>query len=846
MLGKEFFTEYGEASLYEIQEVVGKGSYGVVAAAVDTHTGEKVAIKKSTMSSSIREFKDIYVVFELMESDIDEVIKVNDDLTPEHHQFFLYQLLRALKYIHTAHVFHRDLKPKNILANADCKLKICDFGLARASFDDTPSAIFWTDYVATRWYRAPELCGSFFSKYTSAIDIWSIGNVVHQLDLVTDLLGSPSPEIIARIRNDKARRYLNGLPNKVKVLLSNKFPNADPLALRLLEKLLAFDPADRISAEEISFSISGSIMEYHPQMLQEYLHGEEHISFMYPSGIDRFKQQFADLEEQEGKGGRNSPLRRQYTSLPRERICVPIEEAVDEMNEFERRTNAAIATTLRSPPRSSEATGVARSKGMSGLPPHYLRLKIGCPIILLRNIDPSNGLCNGTRLICKGFQMNVIDAEIAVGHYAGKRVFLPRIPLCPSADDMFPFKLKRKQFPIRLSFAMTINKAQGQTIPNVGVYLPESVFSHGQLYMTLSRGISRENTKVLVKPVKEFTNEGVYTSNVVYRESSHGLPSWHLRLSHFIVQKKPCPETPYLSLLSVSGSKKPYRPRPHLNQTLPPPSSKISVSQPSPPSYHYTIFTHLKIEGVEKSDFLLRFRPLLYRIITYRQYSHRIIALTISHGSPLPFHSDHPERHSSDTSLDLHQPRSSPAPLHACTLRFHFKWRGISSVHSLENGGISLSIFTHFQPVEIDQKSVEAWRPVIYFTGNKVTKVNRFSLIISHSFVPDITESANIVETRCNYYGHVTALNNDYMLYYICPMHTLFTLMVYGALAIGMWEVPGVFDLIWGPFAFLLGYSDPAKPDLPRLHEWHFRSGLDRVWIKSAEFGSNLLKYLQP
>ncbi|KAL4587659.1 hypothetical protein LXL04_000531 [Taraxacum kok-saghyz] len=91
----------------------------------------------------------------------------------------------------------------------------------------------------------------------------------------------------------------------------------------------------------------------------------------------------------------------------------------------------------------------------------------------------------------------------------------PDIRSCNNIDDMFPFKLKRKQFPIRLSFAMTINKAQGQTIPNVGVYLPESVFSHDQLYVALSRGISRENTKVLVKPVKEFTNEGVYTSNVV-------------------------------------------------------------------------------------------------------------------------------------------------------------------------------------------------------------------------------------------------------------------------------------------------------------------------------------------
>ncbi|KAI3690709.1 hypothetical protein L2E82_48914 [Cichorium intybus] len=158
------------------------------------------------------------------------------------------------------------------------------------------------------------------------------------------------------------------------------------------------------------------------------------------------------------------------------------------------------------------------SLSVSGLPPHYLRLKVGCPIILLRNIDPSNGLCNGTRLICRSFQHNVIDAEIAVGQHAGKRVFLPRIPLCPSEDDMFPFKLKRKQFPIQLSFAMTINKAQGQTIPNVGVYLPESVFSHGQLYVALSRGISRDSTKVLVKPVKEFNGDGIYTSNVVYKE----------------------------------------------------------------------------------------------------------------------------------------------------------------------------------------------------------------------------------------------------------------------------------------------------------------------------------------
>uniref|UniRef100_A0A0E0MEN3 mitogen-activated protein kinase n=1 Tax=Oryza punctata TaxID=4537 RepID=A0A0E0MEN3_ORYPU len=367
----DFFTEYGEGNRYKIEEVIGKGSYGVVCSALDTHTGEKVAIKKINdifehvsdatrilreikllrllrhpdiveikhilLPPSRREFKDIYVVFELMESDLHQVIKANDDLTPEHYQFFLYQLLRGLKYIHTANVFHRDLKPKNILANADCKLKICDFGLARVAFSDTPTAIFWTDYVATRWYRAPELCGSFFSKYTPAIDIWSIGcifaelltgkplfpgkNVVHQLDIITDLLGTPSTEAISRIRNEKARRYLSSMRRKKPISFMQKFPNADPLALRLLERMLSFEPKDRPNAEEaladpyfrnianvdrepsaqpvtklefeferrritkedIRELIYREILEYHPNMLREYLEGTESAGFMYPS-----------------------------------------------------------------------------------------------------------------------------------------------------------------------------------------------------------------------------------------------------------------------------------------------------------------------------------------------------------------------------------------------------------------------------------------------------------------------------------------------------------------------------------------------------------------------------------
>jgi ATP-dependent DNA helicase PIF1 len=144
---------------------------------------------------------------------------------------------------------------------------------------------------------------------------------------------------------------------------------------------------------------------------------------------------------------------------------------------------------------------------------------------LLRNIDPATGLCNGTRLVVRRFQRNIIDAEIMVGDHAGKRIFLPRIPLCPSDDDMFPFKFKRKQFPIRLSFAMTINKAQGQTIPNAGVYLPEPVFSHGQLYVALSRATARSNIKILAIPPsdkkdkrKNKTVNPTYTKNIVYRE----------------------------------------------------------------------------------------------------------------------------------------------------------------------------------------------------------------------------------------------------------------------------------------------------------------------------------------
>eukprot|EP00268_Persea_americana_P054791 TRINITY_DN6313_c1_g1_i1.p1 TRINITY_DN6313_c1_g1~~TRINITY_DN6313_c1_g1_i1.p1 ORF type:complete len:201 (-),score=21.42 TRINITY_DN6313_c1_g1_i1:1867-2469(-) len=154
----------------------------------------------------------------------------------------------------------------------------------------------------------------------------------------------------------------------------------------------------------------------------------------------------------------------------------------------------------------------------NGQPPHELILKVNCPIMLLRNIYPPMGLCNGTRLVCRTVTKNLIDAEIIAGHYRGKRVFIPRIALQPAENDRYPFMLKGKQFPIRLSFAMMINKAQGQTLEHLGIYLTQLVFSHGQLYVALSRAKTAATVKVLIKPGIVDTSENTCTSNVVYQE----------------------------------------------------------------------------------------------------------------------------------------------------------------------------------------------------------------------------------------------------------------------------------------------------------------------------------------
>ncbi|CAB4442057.1 MAP kinase [Rhizophagus irregularis] len=296
VLNQQFLVD----TKFEFIRELGQGAYGVVCAAKNTETGEQVAIKKVTKVfeknilakralrevkllrhfnghenitsildmdiTNVQDFNEIYLFQELMEADLHQIIRSEQPLTDAHFQYFIYQICRGLKYIHSANVLHRDLKPGNLLVNADCELKICDFGLARG-FSDSPdhNAGFMTEYVATRWYRAPEIMLSF-QNYTKAIDMWSVGCIfaemlggkplfkgrdyVDQLNQILGILGTPDEETLRRVGSERAQIYISSLPKMPTIPFSQLYPKANPLALDLLEKLLKFDPATRITVEQ--------------------------------------------------------------------------------------------------------------------------------------------------------------------------------------------------------------------------------------------------------------------------------------------------------------------------------------------------------------------------------------------------------------------------------------------------------------------------------------------------------------------------------------------------------------------------------------------------------------------
>ncbi|KAF1786093.1 Protein kinase-like domain [Phytophthora cactorum] len=268
-----------KAGKYRMVKIVGKGTYGEVIAASDFFLRHPkvalLALREIKLMSEIgthpclmglhelqrpldfEHFEDLYIIQPLMETDL-----LSDDQV----QYFLYQMLCGIHYLHSADVLHRDLKPSNILVNSDCRIKICDFGLARHA-NDRDLAEGLSEYVVTRWYRAPELL--LANAYTKAIDMWSIGCIfaellgrrimfpgtsyVDQLKVIVDIVGTPTT--FSFCDNPVARRYagrqfLIQNPHVPKVDWAQIFPEANPDGLDLLDRLLQFDPAKRITAAE--------------------------------------------------------------------------------------------------------------------------------------------------------------------------------------------------------------------------------------------------------------------------------------------------------------------------------------------------------------------------------------------------------------------------------------------------------------------------------------------------------------------------------------------------------------------------------------------------------------------
>uniref|UniRef100_H2YIX3 mitogen-activated protein kinase n=1 Tax=Ciona savignyi TaxID=51511 RepID=H2YIX3_CIOSA len=286
-------TDWEVPSKYEDLVPIGCGAYGSVCSTLNSQLKMRMAVKKLarpfqsvthakrtyrelrllkhmhhenviglldvfTPASSIENFTDMYLVTHLMGADLNQIIK-SQKLTDDHVQFLIYQILRGLKYIHSAGIIHRDLKPSNIAVNEDCELKILDFGLARLTDDQM------TGYVATRWYRAPEIMLNWM-HYNQTVDIWSVGCImaelltgqtlfpgsdhIDQLKSIMTLCGTPRDDLLEKIISQSARNFIKNLPIIPKKEFINVFVGANPKAVDLLERMLVLDTDCRLTASE--------------------------------------------------------------------------------------------------------------------------------------------------------------------------------------------------------------------------------------------------------------------------------------------------------------------------------------------------------------------------------------------------------------------------------------------------------------------------------------------------------------------------------------------------------------------------------------------------------------------
>ena len=295
-------TSFRVYKRYQLIKSVGHGAYGVVVACSDQRTGGSVAVKNVPRTfddlidakrivreirlmrhlhhiniislidvmrpPSLATFMDTYIVTELMETDLHRVIHSKEGLEKDHICYIMYQLICAVRYLHSAQIIHRDIKPSNILINKECQVKLCDFGLSRGvkhASDECEKVEKLTEYVVTRWYRAPEILLS--STYDEKVDIWSIGCIfaelfernavfpghdhLHQLHMITKVLGSPlQSDLESFVTSDKAKKWMLRQSFHPKKSLSSKFPTVEPHALDLMGKLLQFNPQGRITLDE--------------------------------------------------------------------------------------------------------------------------------------------------------------------------------------------------------------------------------------------------------------------------------------------------------------------------------------------------------------------------------------------------------------------------------------------------------------------------------------------------------------------------------------------------------------------------------------------------------------------